>query len=177
MEVVLSILVFVVMGIIIWWDWENPDKKSTAMGSFDAETVRLNNDRKDKQIFKIEEKIRNLNEENPGRLFYRVGPRIKEHTPEEVVDINFTKAEYKRLNAQYASHQRHYFIKDRKLVYIGVGGINMYKLDEKMRTINRDYENGINCHVDYLNMKLINKVTKEEIPFNPDEYTLTGKLG
>jgi len=174
MVAVFSILGLIIMGLIIWWDWENPDKEYTSLGSFDAETTRLNNERKSKQIAKLEEKIRTLNEENPGRLFYRVGPRIKEHTPEEVAKINFTKAEYERLNAPYASHQRHCFIKDGALVHIGEEGVRRYKFEEKMRKINRDYKNGIHCRFDHLNMKLINKVTKEEIPFNPDEYTLTG---
>lgn len=174
MEAVFGILGLIIAGLITWLDWENPDKKSIAMSSFDAETVRLNNERKDKQIARLEEKIGKLNEENPGRLFYRVGPRIKEHTPEEIAKINFTKAEYERLNAPYASHQRHYFIKDGELVHIREEGIRRYKFEEKMRKINRDYKNGIQCRFDHRNMKLLNNVTKEEIPFNPDEYTLTG---
>lgn len=174
MEAVLGIIFLIAIGIITWWDWENPDKKSTAFGSFDAETVRLNNERKDKQIVKIEDKIQKLNEENPGRLFYRVGPRIREHTPEEVAKINFTKAEYEKLNAPYASHQRHYFIRDGELVYAGEDAIRQYKFEEKMRKINRDAENGIHCRFDHKNKKLINTLTNEEIPFNPEEYTLTG---
>lgn len=174
MEAALSILGLIIIGLITWWDWENPDKEYTSMGSFDAETTRLNNERKAKQRAKLEEKIRKLNEENPGRLFYRVGPRIKEHTPEEVSKINFTKAEYERLNAPYESHQRRYFITDGELVHIGEEGIRRYKFEEKMRKINRDYRNGIQCRFDHRNMKLINNVTKEEIPFDPDEYTLTG---
>lgn len=174
MEVIFGILGLIAIGLITWWDWEHPDKKLISMNKFDAETVRLNNERKGKQITRLEEKIRNLNEENPGRLFYRVGPRIKEHTPEEVAEINFTKAEYERLNAPYASHQRHYFIKDGKLVHIGEERVKWYKFEEKMRKINNDYENGIQCRFDHINMKLINKLTKEEIAFNPDEYTLTG---
>lgn len=174
MGVVFGIVVLVVIVLITWWDWENPDKIDLSFGPFDEETTRLNNERRSKQIVELQKKIRKLNEENPGQLFYRVGPRIKEHTPEEVANINFTKAEYERLNAQYASHQRHYFIKDGELVHIGEEGINRYKFEEKMRNINRDYKNGIYCSFDHLNMKLINKVTKEEIPFNPDEYTLTG---
>ncbi|UPQ82887.1 hypothetical protein M0M42_00265 [Pseudomonas knackmussii] len=174
MEVVFGILGLVVMGLIIWWDWETPDKEYISLGPFDANTTRLNNGRKSKQIAKLEERIRKLNNENLGRLFYRVGPRIKEHTPEEIAKINFTKAEYARLNAPYASHQRPYLIKDGGLVYIGEEGIKRYKFEEKMRSINRDYKHGIRCRFDGLNMKLINEVTKEEIPFNPDEYTLTG---
>ncbi len=174
MEAVLGILVLIIIGLITWWDWENPDKKYTAISSFDAETVRLNNERKDKQIAKIEAKIRKFNEENPGRLFYRVGPRVKEHTPEEVAEINFTKAEYERLNAPYASHQRHYFIIEGELVHAGEDKIRWYKYEEKMRKINRDFENGIHCEFDHRNVKLVNKITKEEIPFDPDEYTLTG---
>jgi hypothetical protein len=174
MEVILGLLGLIAIGLITWWDWENPDKKLIAMSQFDAETVRLNNERKAKQIAKLEEKIRKLNEENPGRLFYRIGPRIKEYTPEEVADINFTKAEYERLNAPYASHQSHYFIRDGKLVHIGEEGIKRYKFEEKMRKINRDYKKGVQCSFDHINMKLINKLTKEVIAFNPDEYTLTG---
>lgn len=174
MGVVLGILVLVVIGLITWWDWENPDKEIVSLGPFAAETTRLNNERKSKQIAELLEKIRKLNEENPDRLFYRVGPRIKEHTPEEVVNINLTKAEYERLNAPYASHQRHYFIIDGALVHAGEERIRQYKFEEKMRKINREFSNGVLCNFDHRNMKLINKVTKEEIPFNPDEYTLTG---
>jgi hypothetical protein len=174
MEAVFGILGLIIMGLIIWWDWENPDKEYTSMGTFDAETTRLNNERKAKQRAKLEEKARKLNEENLGRLFYRVGPRIKEHTPEEVAKINFTKAEYERLNAPYASHQRHYFIIEGELVHAGEDTIRRYKYEEKMRKINRNFENGIYCEFDHRNMKLVNKITKEEIPFDPDEYTLTG---
>lgn len=174
MEAVLGILGLIVFGLIAWWDWENPDKNSTAIGSFDAETVRLNNERKNKQIAKLETKIKRLNEENPGRLFYRVGPRIKERTIEEATKINLTKAEYERLNAPYASHQRHYFIRNGKLVHAGEDAIKRYKFEEKMRKINRDFENGVHCRFDHINMRLINKITNKEIPFNPDEYTLTG---
>jgi tRNA nucleotidyltransferase (CCA-adding enzyme) len=174
MEAAFSILILIAIGIMYWWDWENPDKKSIASTSFDAETVRLNNERKDRQIAQLHEKIAKLNEENPGRIFYRVGPRIKEHTAEEVAKINFTKAEYERLNAPYASHQRHYFIRDGVLEHVDEHTIKRYKLEEKMRKINRDFNSGIYCRFDGRNMKLINKITEEEIPFNPDEYTLTG---
>lgn len=174
MAIAFSIVVLIIIGLITWWDWENPDKKAIGMSPWDAETVRLNNSRKNKQIAKLEERVRKLNEENPGRLFYRDGPRIKEHTPEEVANIVFVKAEYERLNTQYASHQRHYFIKDGKLVHVGDEGIKRYKFEEKMRKINRNFEEGIQCYFDHRNMKLINARTKEEIPFSPDDYTLTG---
>jgi hypothetical protein len=175
MGVVFGIVVLIVIALITWWDWENPDKESIAFGSLDAKSVRLNNERRSKQIAKLEEKIRKLNDENPGRLFYRVGPRIKEYTPEEVAAINFTKAEYVRLNAPYPSHQRRCFIVDGKLVHADEGIIKRYKLEEKMRKINRDYKSGVQCTIDYRNEKLINKRTNEEIPFNPDEYILTGE--
>lgn len=175
MEIFFSILGLVVFGLIIWWDWENPDQESTGISSFDSQTVRLNNIRKRKQIAKLAEKVTKLNVENPGRMFYRVGSRIKEHTPEEIAKINFTKAEFERLNEPYAPHQRHYFIIDGELVHIGEEGIESYKYEEKMRKINRDFENGIHCRFDHMNMKLINKVTGEEIPFDPDEYVLTGE--
>ena len=173
MGAVLGILGLVVIGLIIWWDWENPDKESISIGELDRRTTMLNNERKSHQIATLNEKIRKLNEENPGRLFYRVGPRIKEHTQEEVARINFTKAEYERLNAPYASHQRQYFIIDGELVKADEHRIKSYKYVERMRHINRNGV-GINCRFDHINMKLINTISNEEIPFDPDEYVLTG---
>lgn len=172
MGIVISILVLLVIGVITWIDWKNPDREDISLGSFDAETTRLNNERRSKQITKLEEKIRKLNAENPGRLFYRVGSGIKEHTPDEAATIKNIRAEYERLNSSYASHQRHYFIIDGKLVRIDKDGVDLYKFEEKMRKING--ESSIHCSLDRRNMKLINMSTKEEIPFNPEEYTLTG---
>lgn len=174
MGLFISIVVLIAFIFIIWWDWENPDKKSVAFGSWDSETVRLNNERKDRQIYEIEKKIADLNKKNPGRIFYRDGPRIREHSPEEVNELNFNKSEYERLNAPYPRHQRRYFLKEGKLVYIGDDGVRRYKFEEKMRKINRDNKSGILCEFDHKNMKLINKITKEEIPFDPDSYELTG---
>lgn len=174
MEVALSIFGLFVIGVITWWDWENPDKKYIASGTLDAESTRLNNERKSKQVSKLEKKVNKLNEENPGRLFYRIGPRVREYSPEEVTKINFTKSEYERLNAPYAPHQRHYFIIDGVLAYAGEERIKWYKFEEKTRKINRKNKKGIICKFDHINMKLINKLNGEEIPFDPDKYTLTG---
>lgn len=173
MGVVLGIFGVIVIVLITWWDWENPDKEAISYGELDRESARLNNERKSRQIATLNEKIRKLNEENPGRLFYRVGSRIKEHTPEEIAKINFTKAEYERLNAPYASHQRHYFIIDGELVKADEYRILKYKYEERMRHINRS-GTGIYCRYDHINMKLINTISNEEIPFDPDEYVLTG---
>lgn len=179
-EKVLEILV-VILGIVLigltWWDWENPDKKSIALGELDRKSARLNNERKSRQIAVLEEKIRKLNEENPGQLFYRAGARIKEHSPEEAARIISIQAEYERLNAPYASHQRHYFIIDGELVKADENTIKRYKYEEKRSHVNSSYRHSgsmARCIFDEVNMKLINTVTNEEIPFDPDEYVLTG---
>lgn len=172
MEFVLGLLVLIVMGVVIWWDWENPDKKSTAIGTLDAESVRLNNERKDRQIANLEGKIKQLNQNTSGKRFYRRGARILEHTPEEVSHIAYVEAEYARINAPYPSHQKHAFIIDKELVLASEEQIRRYKFEEKMRKINRGGTPGVHCAFDHRNGKLINKITGAEIPFDPDEYTL-----
>lgn len=172
MTFLFSILALIAMGVITWLDWENPDKKDIAFGPFDSNTTNLNNDRRANQIARLEKKIKKLNDENPGRLFYRSGPRIKEYTPEEVNDIYFINERCKQLNKPYPLHQKHYYIKNGEIKFVGEERVKKYKFEAKVIEINQDPNNGIICSYDRQNNKIINSITKEEIEFNFEDYDL-----
>jgi hypothetical protein len=170
-----GILVLIFIGLLYLWDRETIDKKSVPLSSADIETTQLNNERKGEMKGKLEKKVRKLNEDNPGRVFYRDGPRIKEKSSQEIKKAESAAAECDRLNAPYATHQPHYRIDNGEVVHVGDHVVRVYKCEEMMRIINNDFSNDILCRADLHSMKLIDSITGEEIPFNPDEYTLTGK--
>jgi hypothetical protein len=167
---ILGIIGLVIVHLLVtWWEDEHIDSSSAMLSGSgtEAEVNRGTQNRKRDKKIKLEAEARRLNEEHPDRLFYRDGPRVKEYTSEEAATI----WECERLNAQYAKSYPHYCIRHRRVEF-DEERVNHYKFDAKMRELNNDHSNGINCELDRRNMKLINKNTKEEVPFDPDSFTL-----
>jgi len=163
------IFLFAAHFLVKWREDENIDNSSGELpgGAIGSEVNRGTRNRKNKKRSKLEAEVRRSNKEHSNRMFYRDGPRVKEYTSEEVAAIK----ECERLNAQYTVEFPHYFFKRGRVEY-GEEIVNRYKFEAKMREINKDFDNGISCDLDRRNMKLFNTVTAEEIPFNPDSYTL-----
>jgi len=167
---ILGILALVAVHYLVkWWEDEHIDSSSAMLSgnSTEAEVNRASDERKRAKRQKLEAEVRRLNEEHPNRMFYRDGPRIKEYSEEEAEAIR----ECERLNAPYKPSYPHYRIRYGRVEY-AQDLVHKYKYEAKMREINRAFENGIQCKYDHLNMKLINKVTGEEIPFDPDSFDL-----
>lgn len=152
-----------------WWEDENIDKSSSVLtgGGIESEVNRATENRKREKRNNLKAEVRRLNEAHSDRRFYRDGPRIQEYTSEEAATIR----ECERLNAQYAPAYPHYFIRYGRVEYNGEAA-NTYKFEAKMREINQDPDNIPSCRFDHRSRKLMNTLTDEEIPFDPDSYTL-----
>lgn len=155
--------------VVKWWDDQNIDKSPMTLtgGGIESDVNQATEKRRTEKKRKLEEEVRRLNEQHPGRIFYRDGPRIKEHTPEEVAAIQ----ECEKLNAPYPPRYPRYWIKNGRVEYKG-WAVEKYKYEAKTLEMNRDPSMGSDYHFDHANMRIIDKVTGEEIPFDPDNYRL-----
>jgi hypothetical protein len=167
---ILGIVLLVAVHFLVrWWEDENIDKSSGSLTghSIESEVNQGTEKRKTEKRNKLEAEVLALNKAHPDRLFYRDGPRIYEYTSKELFEIR----ECERLNATYDKAYPHYFIRSGRVEY-GEDEARKYKFEARTRELNQDHHNGINCTFDRKNVRLINKNTGEEIPFDLDSYNL-----
>jgi len=164
-------IIFMVVAYVLsnWWDDKSIDRSPGVLtgSAGEREVNRATDKRRNEKRQKLEAQVRKLNEENPDKLFYRDGPYIKEYTHEEVAAIR----ECERLNAPFAPGYPQYYVEHGRVEYAD-RKVKRWKFEARMREINRDFDNGICCDFDPMNMKLTNRSTGEEIPFDPDDYEL-----
>ncbi|ABM21092.1 hypothetical protein [Marinobacter nauticus] len=151
-----------------WWDNKNIDKSPGMLTGHSGErdANRATDEKRAKKRAKLDAKVSQLNKDNPNKLFYRDGPYVKEYSPEQIKLIR----ECERLNAQFAQGYHQYEIKDGQIEHMA-WAVRKWKYQERCREINRD-GTGTQCEFDFRNVKLINRLTGEEIPFDPESYEL-----
>jgi hypothetical protein len=81
---ILGIVGLIVMAIIWYVDWSQPDKKAESLTPNDLHTVTANNKRKADQIADLEKRVDILNAKYPDKEFYRDGPYVKERSGSKI---------------------------------------------------------------------------------------------
>lgn len=128
--VFLSIIGLVILAVIWYVDWSEPDKEAVSLSPNDHHTVNANNERKRQQIQDLQKRIDILNKKNPDKTFYRDGAFIKERSGSQIPSTK--NHDKNRGDAFLAKNEVPYLLAQ---LVSGIGRAELFWDDQKERMI------------------------------------------
>lgn len=163
------------MALFFLWEYVDKhdlDKRDTAVGMLDAETVRANNDARLILKTKLLDKIERLKSENPGTDYYLHNGRIKEKES-WMIEVENKVEELNSPFIEWARYPR-YVIQDNKICIVPASTWQEYEDREKIIRFNKtDHAKKEGGTVVWSNKSLryIDAVTEE--PFDIEQLPTT----